>query len=804
MMRKRLQKLYANNQEYLVGGALLGVTYIFLTLIGLPGDDSEALASLAVPIYLLIAFFLGWRIARPFEWTQLWHVVVHLAILGAAASGVFLLFLGLINNWQTENRINVSGDYFRQMNEYPMYILSGVPKDELFPNPSPDVITGEYPEGTILRTDPMKLYTTENYALVSLGFIHIGGFYGLAILIIGATVIGGVGEKAWKRIPWQTWRDNLQASIKGKPLEQWLNDGLHYLQLTLPLIFFLLFWLSVSQNTQIGFFESLGLDSKEPIQVLDLDAIGGGASGDLISRRSIQLGFCFLMVLTSLVAFQRAKSDQSQIPYVARALFLQVIVIVFALLAWWRMEAHNVTFLTPSRDFRLGDTLDGKTWGLVLLFLGVILASVYAWIANRRSDRFQISYAIILSGCVLLLSPLYMDTDISFTMVRIASLAMFGLGLNIVVGYAGLLDLGYVAFFAIGAYGFAFIAFGSSEFKLGSTPAWHNDIGWSVTTAIILTPILIMLSLLGWQRMQRTQYEKQPSETLLLSKVPIWRDRPPLLIVLGILILTIAATFFVQALMNAIGVYSVTLFSSFLISLIVAMLAGAFAGILLGFPVLRLRGDYLAIVTLGFGEIISLALNNLTDITGGPQGTFNIPKPFANASGLTGNLVFLYLGVIGTALVFMISIRLRNSRIGRAWLAIRSDEDIAQAMGINLVNLKLLAFSLGASFAALAGMFFASRQANIGPRDFSLEISINVLALVIIGGMGSLPGVIVGAIVLVGLPELLRPIQEYRILVFGLLLVLTMVSRPAGLMPSPPPSLEAEARRLAEAKGKAV
>jgi branched-chain amino acid transport system permease protein len=131
-----------------------------------------------------------------------------------------------------------------------------------------------------------------------------------------------------------------------------------------------------------------------------------------------------------------------------------------------------------------------------------------------------------------------------------------------------------------------------------------------------------------------------------------------------------------------------------------------------------------------------------------------------------------------------------------------SDEDIAQAMGINLVNVKLLAFSIGASFAGLSGMLFASWQRNIFPENFTLTVSINVLSLVIIGGMGSIPGVVIGALVLIRLPELLRPIQEYRIMTFGLLLVLTMVALPRGLLPTPPPRLEEEARRLAEEEDK--
>ncbi|MFP4323915.1 MAG: branched-chain amino acid ABC transporter permease [Anaerolineales bacterium] len=242
--------------------------------------------------------------------------------------------------------------------------------------------------------------------------------------------------------------------------------------------------------------------------------------------------------------------------------------------------------------------------------------------------------------------------------------------------------------------------------------------------------------------------------------------------------------------------------SSFLVALPIAWLAAAVIGYALGVPVLRLRGDYLAIVTLGFGEISSLALRNLESITGGPAGAINFPKPLPpDAGAAVTNLTMLYIGIAGAALIMLASLNLRNSRVGRAWLAMKSDEDIAQAMGINLVNVKLLAFTIGSSFGGLAGLLFGSRQNSVYPEDFELQVSINIISVVIIGGMGSVPGVILGAIALVGLPELLRPINDYRIMAFGLLLIVTMVTLPRGLMPAPPPALEDRARALAEAEG---
>jgi branched-chain amino acid transport system permease protein len=214
------------------------------------------------------------------------------------------------------------------------------------------------------------------------------------------------------------------------------------------------------------------------------------------------------------------------------------------------------------------------------------------------------------------------------------------------------------------------------------------------------------------------------------------------------------------------------------------MLLAALGGVLLGIPVLRLRGDYLAIVTLGFGEIIRLLVNNLTHLTGGPQGILQIPRPRLLGFEFHDPAHFFYLILIGCVIVAFVSARLNDSRIGRAWIAIREDEDVARALGINVWQHKLLAFGIGASFAGLGGAIFASRQSAIFPVDFTLLVSIYVLCLVIIGGMGSIPGVVLGSAILVGLPEVLRELADYRLLAFGALLVLTMAVRPEGLLPS--------------------
>jgi len=293
---------------------------------------------------------------------------------------------------------------------------------------------------------------------------------------------------------------------------------------------------------------------------------------------------------------------------------------------------------------------------------------------------------------VLIVMPLLLDRYWNYTLGTVGIYVMLGLGLNIVVGFAGLLDLGYVAFFAIGAY----------------------------TVGLLTAP--------------------EPH---------------------GLMI-------------------------SFWLALPIGVLVAALSGILLGVPVLRMRGDYLAIVTLGFGEIIRILAKSdvLTSFSGGPRGVRDIGGPSLFGLDMTSAMSFMYLILLGIALVAFVTNRLQYSRVGRAWMAMREDEDVAEAMGVFTLKYKLLAFAIGAAFAGLGGGFYASRNQFVGPEDFTLMVSINVLCLVIIGGMGSIPGVIVGALVLKGLPEILRELDEYRMLFFGALLIFMMIVRPEGLWPS--------------------
>ena len=293
--------------------------------------------------------------------------------------------------------------------------------------------------------------------------------------------------------------------------------------------------------------------------------------------------------------------------------------------------------------------------------------------------------AVVLISSLIL--PLVSDDYQVNILITAMIYVMLGLGLNIVVGLAGLLDLGYVAFYAVGAYAYALLNY---HFGL-----------------------------------------------------------------------------------------------SFWVALPLGALLGAGFGILLGIPVLRLRGDYLAIVTLGFGEIVRLILENWNEFSFGPSGIDQIPPPGIPGVELSfsQNLVFIYYIVIVLVLftIFVVE-RLRNSRLGRSWLALREDEIACQAMGVDKMKTKLAAFALGATWAGMAGVVFAAKTSFINPASFTFLESAIILSIVVLGGMGSISGVVLAALLLVLLPEGLRAFSEYRMIIFGAAMVLMMVFRPQGLV----------------------
>ncbi|HSQ17678.1 MAG TPA: hypothetical protein VLM83_08280 [Anaerolineales bacterium] len=334
--------------------------------------------------------------------------------------------------------------------------------------------------------------------------------------------------------------------------------------------------------------------------------------------------------------------------------------------------------------------------GLVFWRLGRPAAPKKALLTRRdKTIRFS-----LLGGAavLILLLPQILGIFFSEVLDTVGLYILMGLGLNIVVGFAGLLDLGYVAFYAIGAY------------------------------------IMGVLTSVGLGFFHLTFWEALPF----------------------------------------------------------ALAGSVLAGVILGLPVLKVRGDYLAIVTLGFGEIVRiLALSDwLRPYLGGTQGIQSIAQPRIGSFVFDNQASLYYLILAGILIALFIAWRLKNSHLGRSWMALREDEDVAQAMGINTLATKLMAFATGAFFSGLAGAIFAAKLTSAYPHSFNFLVSINVLALIIIGGMGSIPGVIVGSLVMVGVPELLREFAEFRLLAYGAVLVAMMLIRPEGIIP--------EARRKLE------
>jgi len=362
----------------------------------------------------------------------------------------------------------------------------------------------------------------------------------------------------------------------------------------------------------------------------------------------------------------------------------------------------------------------GLTVEGTLIFFFAVLLIAFLWSyrgkevqarISRLPKRGQLSLRVLVLLVIIYIAialPTVSGPFIAQVIVTVTLFILMGLGLNITLGFAGLLDLGFVAFYAIGAY----------------------TVG------------------------------------LLTSYGPF-------------------------------GLQHVSFWVAVPIAILVAMSFGA----ILGLPVLGVRGDYLAIATLGFGEIVRLLAGSdfLAKYFGGPQGIIGIQKPCigilapfvrvdvpraCNGIELGTVQTIYYVAIVSALLIAFVAWRLRESRLGRAWMAIREDEDVAEALGVNLIQTKLLAYMLGAAFAGLGGAIFATLIGSIFATSMQLIVSINVVALIVVGGMGSIPGVIVGAIALIGLPELLREVSEFRFLFYGVTLIVMMLARPEGLWPS--------------------
>jgi branched-chain amino acid transport system permease protein len=392
------------------------------------------------------------------------------------------------------------------------------------------------------------------------------------------------------------------------------------------------------------------------------------------------------------------------------------VTVVFLAALLQRILRPAIVELGVETDWLYSPVTFGLSWfGATVLFIASTIGSV-AWDriraqrargpapegmprGRRRAMRAVLLIALVLA---LIALPRIVGSVISEVLGTVGIYVLLGLGLNIVVGYAGLLDLGYVAFFAVGAYGMALLTGASIVAVLGTAePAFSADL-------------------------------------------------------------------------------------SFYAAIPIVMLIAAGVGLLIGGPVLRLRGDYLAIVTLGFGEIARVLITSewLKPFVGGAQGMRDVdPAPLFGV-GFRDPQHFYYLVLSFCALAAFVSWRLARSRVGRAWNAMREDEQVAEAMGVSTINFKLLAFAIGGAIGSVGGALFAVKVGTVQPDSFSILVSITALAVVILGGLGSVPGVIVGALFLIGLPGLLSELQDYRLLIYGAVLVAIMILRPQGLVPN--------------------
>ena len=359
---------------------------------------------------------------------------------------------------------------------------------------------------------------------------------------------------------------------------------------------------------------------------------------------------------------------------------------------WFGLLAWPLTGGSRAAQLSLVLAIGGLSYrGITTFFLSERLMAVrqggwslsFKAMAQLNRPGFQ-KYSWLGGGVLLITLPFFMNNYYLDTLNLAALYALLALGLNITVGYTGLLDLGYAAFYGVGAYVYALLS---------------TSIG-----------------------------------------LPFWLGLP-------------------------LGGGVAALF-----------------GLALGVITLRLRGDYLAIITLGFVQIIYLVLNNWDSVTQGPNGIMRIGRPTIGGFIFRDPMHFYYLIVLFLMLTAVAIHRLVHSQIGRAWIAIREDEVAAEAMGINTTRMKILAFALGAGIAGIGGVFFAARYTFISPESFTFLESVRVLSMVVLGGMGSLSGAVVGALLLTILPELLRDLAEYRMLIFGAALVVMMVFRPQGLL----------------------
>ncbi len=780
----------------ITNGLVAGLIIIFLIIIGIPGGKSDAdslPAWFAWALYILAVLGMAYTAARAHTFYErrtqtLSNSLIRGLVVGVLAAILTVSAMVVINGLQLQEIVLHDEIVRLGPGHDPTVLPSGLKMNvtrvqDIFFNVTPRttaVMSGQPlsaidPEDDSQRANPI------------LGFILMSG-----MLIIAGGIGGSLSEGL------QILRARREEAAQRGQSTQKERSWLAWVPILLPLLFFAFIVLNDVISDAVG-----------PIGDAYRSAIAGNA-------QLMGLLASFFLVGAGLLALRTGAEEKQRSGFVRRAgILVLVTVILFGvgLVAPARgindmlfsPRAPNLTqFLGPNGQMQVSrsnypavnaDTLlNLQRVTIALVGALFVLWNLFA-ARSKTSLRRLLTFTIMLG--TLAITPLYMDKYQQSVLMLVGINVMLGLGLNIVVGYAGLLDLGYVAFFAIGAYTYAFLASNQNtlqgtvvvSLKYGGNDQVIQSIAVALLVSIIVVPLVISGGLLLWRR--RVPRVSPPTQ------ISVAAARPPWLGYVLVLVSVAVSLVIIWALRGTPFYDSFIDFPAFIIGIIVGVVMASFAGVVLGIPVLRLRGDYLAIVTLGFGEIIRLFLNNLRDLTGGPQGITNIPHATFGGVEVGSNEGLLYLVLIGCLLIAFMSMRLKSSRLGRAWGALRSDEDIAQAMGINLVTTKVLAFAIGAAFAGIGGVVYAARQGSIFPENFNLFVSINVLSLIIIGGMGSIPGVIVGALVLIGVPESLRVFSNYRVMAFAVLLVAMMVLRPGGLLPEPPQPMERRAKLLA-------
>ncbi|HVO44666.1 MAG TPA: hypothetical protein VMT34_18695 [Aggregatilineales bacterium] len=774
----------------ILSGLTTGFVVIFLILIGVPGGASDAdglPAWFAWGMFMLIALIFGRQAVRARNIREERSQTPLTSIGGGLVVGVIAAVLVVaamcaINAaqlWelhltpessQYSNGLNANvtrvQDVLANVTPRTTAVMSGLPLDAI------------KPPGNTPRSDP------------TMGFIL------MACLLPVASTAGGA--LSWF-LHWNHARRAAGPAVTpGQRRALWRR----WLVVILPLLFFAFIVLNAVLPGSGG---SIGSAYKDLI----------GANAQLAGLLAT-----FFLIASGLFAIRENAPEQRPQSFAVRAGLLLALTLALVLvgLAAPANDPGNLIFTQripglrqitgPDGTIRvISDIIEPVSTDtlislrkLYVVAVGVLFAS--ANLAGARGERpLRSLFAMNALLGTLAIMPLYLDTYQQSVLLLVGINILLGLGLNIVVGYAGLLDLGYVAFFAIGSYTYAFLSSNQAirvgqeivSLKYGGNDQVVATIAMALVISLVVVPIVMFVGLSWWQRRVATN----PGARAASGSSQASAGRPAWLSY-ALVTVSVVISLLVIGLIRGTPFYdSFNDFPAFIIGLLVGVVVAGTAGVLLGIPVLRLRGDYLAIVTLGFGEIIRLFLNNLQNVTGGPQGVLNIPRAGFGNVEIGSNEGLLIMVTVGCLLVAFLSLRLKSSRLGRAWGALRSDEDIAQAMGVNLVASKVLAFAIGAAFAGIGGVIFAARQGSIFPDNYTFDVSINVLSLIIIGGMGSVPGVVLGALVLIGVPESLRVFANYRVMAFGALLVAMMVLRPTGLLPEEPAPMEQRARLLA-------